>query len=263
MATVNLGSIKFNWQGAYHATAYAVDDVVSSGGNSYVCIAATTGNTPPNATYWELMAQAGTDGTDLTSTLTTQGDILYRNASGLARLGAGTAGQALITNGTGANPSWSSVGGTNTPSWSTYLSSNQSVTGNTWTQVQYNTEFFDTDNAYDNSSNYRFTVPSGKAGKYFVQFSVNIGGIGDNNTERRYTRLIKNGSVFCYGLSQDLTADADAINNDTSDNTVLIDLADGDYLEIQAYHQTVGGINGQFIGNTSEKTTRFSGFKLI
>jgi hypothetical protein len=110
MATVNLGSIKFNWQGAYNgATAYAVDDVVSSGGNSYVCIAATTGNTPPNATYWELMAQAGTDGTDLTSTLTTQGDILYRNASGLARLGAGTSGQVLQTGGTGANPSWGTV----------------------------------------------------------------------------------------------------------------------------------------------------------
>ena len=110
MATVNLGSIKFNWQGAYdNATAYAVDDVVSSGGNSYVCIAATTGNTPPNATYWELMAQAGTngtDGTDLTTTLTTQGDIVYRDASGLARLGAGSAGQLLQSGGTGANVSW-------------------------------------------------------------------------------------------------------------------------------------------------------------
>jgi hypothetical protein len=53
----------------------------------------------------------GTDGTDLTTTLTTQGDIVYRDASGLARLGAGTAGEALITNGTGANPSWGSVAG--------------------------------------------------------------------------------------------------------------------------------------------------------
>jgi hypothetical protein len=60
------------------------------------------------------MAQAGTngtDGTDLTSTLTTQGDILYRDGSGLARLGAGTSGQALITGGTGANPSWGDVSG--------------------------------------------------------------------------------------------------------------------------------------------------------
>jgi len=110
MATINLGAIKFNWKGAYSgATAYVVDDVVESSGSSYICIAATTGNAPPNATYWEQMSSAGTngtDGTDLTTTLTTQGDIVYRDGSGLARLGAGTSGQVLQTNGTGANPSW-------------------------------------------------------------------------------------------------------------------------------------------------------------
>jgi hypothetical protein len=110
MATINLGAIKFNWKGSYSgATAYVVDDVVESSGSSYICIAATTGNAPPNATYWEQMSQAGTDGTDLTTTLTTQGDIVYRDASGLARLGAGTSGQVLQTNGTGANPSWGTV----------------------------------------------------------------------------------------------------------------------------------------------------------
>lgn len=35
-----------------------------------------------------------------------QGDILYRNATVWARLGAGTAGQKLVTGGTTANPSW-------------------------------------------------------------------------------------------------------------------------------------------------------------
>jgi len=113
MATINLGSIKFKWQGAYNAgTAYTVDDVVSYNGSSYICILASTGNLPTNATYWEQMSSAGTngtDGTDLTTTLTTQGDIVYRDASGLARLGAGTSGQVLQTNGTGANPSWGSV----------------------------------------------------------------------------------------------------------------------------------------------------------
>lgn len=40
-----------------------------------------------------------------------QGDILYRNASGWVRLGAGTNGQYLKTQGAGANPVWASVGG--------------------------------------------------------------------------------------------------------------------------------------------------------
>ena len=114
MATINLGAIKFNWKGAYNnSTAYAVDDVVSSGGNSYVCIQASTGNAVGNATaYWNIMSSAGTNGTngtDLSTTLTTQGDILYRDGSGLQRLGAGTNGQALLTGGTGANPSWGTI----------------------------------------------------------------------------------------------------------------------------------------------------------
>jgi hypothetical protein len=112
MATVNLGSIKFKWKGTYSgATAYTVDDVVEYNGSSYICILASTGNLPTNATYFEQMSSAGTNGTDLTTTLTTQGDILYRDGSGLQRLGAGTSGQALLTGGTGANPSWGSVGG--------------------------------------------------------------------------------------------------------------------------------------------------------
>jgi len=110
MATVNLGAIKFNWKGAYNnSTAYVVDDVVSSSGSSYVCILASQGNAVSNGTYWNIMSSAGTNGTngtDLTSTLTAQGDILYRDGSGLAKLGAGTSGQVLQTGGTGANPSW-------------------------------------------------------------------------------------------------------------------------------------------------------------
>lgn len=113
MATINLGNIKFNWKGTYNAgTAYAVDDVVSYNGSSYVCILASTGNLPTNTTYWNVMSSAGTngtDGTDLTTTLTTQGDIVYRDASGLARLGAGTSGQFLKTQGTGANPTWATL----------------------------------------------------------------------------------------------------------------------------------------------------------
>ena len=110
MATINLGAIKFNWKGAYAGgTAYAVDDVVSSGGSSYVCILASTGNATSNGTYWEQMSSAGTngtDGTDLSTTLTTQGDILYRDGSGLQRLAKGTAGQVLQMNSGATAPEW-------------------------------------------------------------------------------------------------------------------------------------------------------------
>ena len=106
MATINLGAIKFNWKGPYNnSTTYAVDDVVSSGGSSYVCILASTGNAVSNGTYWQIMAEGG----DVGSTLTTQGDILYRDGSGLQRLAAGTSGYYLETKGSGQNPVWSEV----------------------------------------------------------------------------------------------------------------------------------------------------------
>ena len=113
MAQINIGSIKFKWQGAYAGgTAYTVDDVVSYNGSSYICIQASTGNLPTNATYFEQMSSAGTngaDGTDFGTILTTQGDIVYRDGSGIQRLGAGTSGQFLKTQGTGANPTWGTV----------------------------------------------------------------------------------------------------------------------------------------------------------
>lgn len=107
MATINLGNIKFNWKGTYAGgTAYVVDDVVSYSGSSYICKLASTGNLPTNGTYWDVMSLAGTNGTDVGTTITTQGDILYRDGSGLQRLAAGTATQLLQTGGSGANPSW-------------------------------------------------------------------------------------------------------------------------------------------------------------
>jgi len=108
MATINLGNIKFNWKGTYAGgTAYVVDDVVSYNGSSYICKLASTGNLPTNGTYWDVMAEGG----DVATTLTTQGDVLYRDGSGLQRLGAGTSGQVLQTGGAGANPSWTTVSG--------------------------------------------------------------------------------------------------------------------------------------------------------
>tara|TARA_B100002019_G_scaffold239840_1_gene215340 strand:- start:2644 stop:3468 length:825 start_codon:yes stop_codon:yes gene_type:complete len=139
MASVNLGSIKFNWKGPYNSgTSYAVDDVVSHSGSSYVCILASTGNVPTNTTYWEQMSSAGTDGTDgtdLTTTLTTEGDMLYRDGSGLQRLPKGTANQTLQMNGGATAPTWVTASGGGTYTFHAYDSYNyQTNVGGTTSQ---------------------------------------------------------------------------------------------------------------------------------
>lgn len=99
MATVNLGRIKPVFRGAYNnSTAYVIDDIVTSGNETFIAIAATQGNATSDASKWTKLAAKGADGTDVGTTLTTQGDILFRDGSGLQRLAIGTAGQILKVN---------------------------------------------------------------------------------------------------------------------------------------------------------------------
>ena len=51
------------------------------------------------------------DGTHLQIGTPVRGDFIYYDGTDYAKLGAGTSGQALITGGTGGNPSWGTAGG--------------------------------------------------------------------------------------------------------------------------------------------------------
>ena len=107
------------------------------------------------------------DGTLKVGTITT--------SSGSGTITLGQSGET-ITIPTGATITNSGTatgfGGANTPSFSVYSSSSISnISSGTQTLVPFNTENYDTDNAFTNtSSNYKFTVPSDKAGKYFLSF---------------------------------------------------------------------------------------------
>ena len=111
MATVNLGRIKPVFRGAYSgSTAYVVDDIVTHGNESFICIQAHGAGTQATsqAAYWTKLAAKGTDGTDVGTTITTQGDILYRDGSGLQRL-AKPASDMYLKNTSGGVLSWAAV----------------------------------------------------------------------------------------------------------------------------------------------------------
>ena len=114
MATVNLGRIKPVFRGAYSgSTAYVVDDIVTHGNESFICIQAHGAGTQATTqgSYWTKLAAKGTDGTDVGTTLTTQGDILYRDGSGLQRLAKGTGEQILQMNSGATAPEWADASG--------------------------------------------------------------------------------------------------------------------------------------------------------
>jgi hypothetical protein len=81
---------------------------------------------------------------------------------------------------------------TNTPAFSAKMSAAQSISNDTETKIAYDTEIVDTDSAYDHSSNYRFTVPSNEAGRYFIGASIRSGSVTD--TKKITMTFHKNGS---------------------------------------------------------------------
>ena len=113
MATIDLGKIKLVWRGTYNnGTAYTVDDVVQHTDtitSSFICTTASTGNAPSTGgsvhSSWAYLAKGGST---YTSTLTTQGDVLYRDGSGEARL-AKPASDKFLQNTSGGVLSWETV----------------------------------------------------------------------------------------------------------------------------------------------------------
>ena len=75
------------------------------------------------------------------------------------------------------NGTQTGFGGTNTPMWFVRKTSDQSLADNTYVKVTWNTEDIDTDSAFASD---KFTVPSGKAGKYYISTGV---GFYDNSTQ--------------------------------------------------------------------------------
>jgi len=117
MATIDLGKIKLVWRGTYAGgTAYTVDDVVqhtdSGLTSSFICTTASTGNAPSTSGTvhgsWAYLSKGGVAGTDVGTTITTQGDLLYRDGSGLQRL-AKPGSTMYLQMTSGGVPSWSAL----------------------------------------------------------------------------------------------------------------------------------------------------------
>ena len=132
-----------------------------------------------------------------------------------------------------------SGGVANTPAFSVYGSAQTGVTENVATLSVFTSEHYDTDNAFDTSaSNYKFTVPSGKAGKY--HFSVIMGLTG--NTSQIFLDevvLYKNGSGF-YNLYFWRSASQRYQTNYVGGSATL-DLAVGDYIQVYSRNRTSDG----------------------
>ncbi len=187
MATINLGRIKPVFQGAYNAaTAYVVDDIVTFGGESFINILASTGNATSNATYWSKIAKKGDDVTQLT----THGDMLFRGASAVERLPAGTTGNVLQTKGAGVDPQWANATGIN---WETKTANFNAVSGGAY--------ICNTDGGA-----FEMTLPATPQDNDYVMVADAMGKFASKNL-----KVMRNGNNIA-GSATDLTVDSNYAN---------------------------------------------------
>ncbi len=154
----------------------------------------------------------------------------------------------------------------NTPNFLVKRSGNQSISLNTTTKVQFDSETYDSASAYDNSSNYRFTVPTGKGGKYFITAQVNLKCNSGNNLQTTFIALYINGSAVNTHHKNDSAFNTSNLSRrDTRFISTILDLSAGDYVEVYAQlgdnNHSISGSGIQ--ANNAKASSFFAGYKLI
>ena len=130
-----------------------------------------------------------------------------------------------------------------------HTSGDQSITNAVMTKIDYDNIVFDTDSVFNLSTD-RFTVPSGSAGKYYLNAS------GSFNTETDFDRVVlqihKNGSAVSEHRQRNFYYEH-------IKTSIIMDLAVGDYIEVYALQSSGGTVAYR----NSTVDNYFEGFRLI
>ena len=165
----------------------------------------------------------------------------------------GNADEFLKTDGSGAL-SWATAGGTNTPAWIMGASASLSLSYNSTTKLPFNTSIKDTDSGVD-TTNYKYTIPSGEGGTYVVHCYYRVGSGQDSESLDIF--VYKNGSLL--NNAEDMQAFTVNQSYNTIQCTGMLVLSAGDYLEMYARQASHNSTNTVLYSNEG----RFWGFKLI
>jgi len=145
----------------------------------------------------------------------------------------------------------------NTPGFAVRLTSDQTVSSDSVTKIQLNSEVYDTDSAFDNSSNYRFTVPSGQAGKYY--FYAQVYGSSDTGDDVTEVNIL----IYKNGTNQGFagTFINDKMGYSVAVKSITLDLSEGDYIEFYG-KITISSGTPVFKGQSTRFDTHALGYKL-
>ena len=154
------------------------------------------------------------------------------------------------------------AGESNTPAFLAYSAGTgsgqaQTVSGSTATKLDFETELYDTDNAF--SSNTTFTCPSGQAGKY--QFTANISWYTSSSSsfERAFIMFYKNGTQISNFERRGTDIYRGSYSQQSLNNTIDVDCAVGDTVEVYGWFES---ISGTYVTSSYQMANWFKGFKI-
>jgi len=176
----------------------------------------------------EVKANKLSPATGVTTTLGDASDVFQLPASAEIDIASGA---TLDVNGTldvtGATVTGLSVGTANEPNFFVTTNADQSWSAS-YTKFEFNTLVSESDTgSFDTTTNYRFTVPTGKGGTYM--FAHNFG-VGSGNNW--YVKTFKNATTELW-WAQNSTDDGGG--NRLITHVVVAELAAGDYVEWLKY----------------------------
>jgi len=180
-------------------------------------------------------------------------NIKHQSSQGSGTITLGASGETIAL---ASGAEVSGFTGQNYPAFMVGLSGNQgSITAASFAKVTFDSEDVDTDNAF--ASN-KFTVPSGKAGKYFIGLDVQMNAeSGAGTAQVGSVRIYKNGSAAINGGIVDFrNTNGQKFNANVS---AIMDLSAGDYLEGYAELHTSSG-DVTFVA--SNRSTKFFGYRI-
>ena len=184
----------------------------------------------------------------------------------LKRTGTGTItlGQSGDTIALGSGASQTGFGATSDVIFTATINANQSLSHEVMTKINFDTEIVDVGSCYD-TTNKRFTVPSGKGGYYNIGAKVVYEASANSKQNIGWTQIYKNGSSISLAGGGDhqfahyQNNSANGTRNIVTQTTFIVNLSASDYIEI--YGQQ--GHNDSSSANARCDYSVFWGYKLI
>ena len=166
---------------------------------------------------------------------------------------------AIMTSDGSGNVTVNAAALKNTPAFFVKKNSNTNISSATWTTVNFDTVIVDTDSGF-NTSTYRYTVPTGGAGKYFIFNTIQGGGSATRSIVEVLSKVGVNGTDKTYAhLSYYNTATGHQLDLASS---IILDLSVGDYLDVTGYVNVSSG-TPNLQGNSATLRSFFGGYRMI